>query len=192
MLEFDRALFHAINGAWTNALFDLIMPIVTNQSNWVPILIMFWLGLFFGAGGRFRRLAVLLALVVTLSDQTSSHLIKPICRRMRPCCVETEKRLLVPCSHSKSFPSSHAANSAAVAGFVWLECGTGIGLPALCLSALISYSRVYVGVHYPLDVVGGMIIGLVLASAFFFIARRFWPPRTNQVKIQPSPERVPL
>ena len=173
MLQFDLTAFHYLNGIWTNPFFDWLMPIVTTQKNWVPLLIVGWFFLLLGFSGRFRRLALMLALVVTISDVTSSRLIKPIFSRQRPCCSAIEKRLLVGCTKSKSFPSSHAVNSAAVAGFIWLETGWAIGLPLTLLSILIAYSRVYVGVHYPLDVFAGFLIGWAVALLVWNISQKF-------------------
>lgn len=173
MLQFDLTAFHYLNGIWTNPFFDWLMPVVTTQKNWVPLLVVGWFFLLLGFSGRFRKLALMLALVVTLSDQISSHLIKPIWGRQRPCCSAIEKRLLVGCTKSKSFPSSHAANSAAVAGFIWLETGWAIGLPLTLLSILIAYSRVYVGVHYPLDVFAGFLLGWAVALFVWYISRKF-------------------
>lgn len=178
MLTFDLTAFHYLNGVWTNPFFDFIMPVITTQSNWVPLLIFLWFCLLLGFSGKFRRLALVMAVVVTLADQTSSHLIKPLWGRQRPCCATIEKRLLVDCSHSKSFPSSHAANSAAVASLIWLEYGFYVGFPAACLSLIISYSRVYVGVHYPFDVLFGMILGAFISYLVVLFSRRFFPIRS--------------
>lgn len=188
LISLDVAAFHYLNGVWTNPLFDFIMPIITTQSNWVPLLVILWFLLLFGFRGRFRRLALGMAIVVTLADQASSHLMKPLWGRQRPCCVAMEKRLLVPCSRSKSFPSSHAANSAAVATLVWLEYGVYAGLPLACLSLAISYSRVYVGVHYPLDVLCGMILGVCISYLVVLLSRRCFPIRT--IRETHAPEGV--
>lgn len=186
MLTFDLTAFHYLNVVWTNPFFDFIMPVITTQSNWVPLLILIWFCLLLGFSGEFRRLALVMAVVVTLADQTSSHLIKPLWGRQRPCCATIEKRLLVPCSHSKSFPSSHAANSAAVASLIWLEYGFYVGFPAACLSLIISYSRVYVGVHYPFDVLFGMILGAFISYLVVLFSRRFFPIRNGHEKHAPQ------
>lgn len=175
MLTIDLTAFHFLNMVWTNPVFDFIMPVITTKSNWIPLLVLIWFCLLLGFGGNFRRFAILLAVVVALVNLTSSHLIKPLCGRQRPCCAPMEKRLLVPCSHSKSFPSSHAAISAAVASLFWLEYGLYAGLPVACLSLIISYSRVYVGVHYPFDVIVGMILGALISYLVVLFSRRFFP-----------------
>lgn len=181
MLQFDLTAFHYLNGVWTNPFFDWLMPVVTTQKNWVPLLVVGWFFLLLGFSGKFRRLALMIALVVILSDQISSHLIKPMYGRQRPCCSTTiEKRLLVGCTKSKSFPSSHATNSASVAGFVWLEAGWAIGLPLTLMSIIIAYSRVYVGVHYPLDVFAGFLLGWAVALLVWYISRKFPGRETNE------------
>ncbi len=174
MGELDRALFALLNRGWTHPWLDETMPLLTNSRLWLPLLATVALWLWFGAGGRWRPLVLCLGVAVGLADLTSARLIKRWVGRSRPCCVEPEVRLLVGCSKSRSYPSCHAANAGAVAGVVLGEAGWAAGLPVLLLALAVSYSRVYVGVHYPLDVVGGFCLGLALARLVILARRRWW------------------
>jgi undecaprenyl-diphosphatase len=116
---------------------------------------------------NFKRRSVLLILFVILnvfvSDQVSSHIIKPIIKRARPCNDTTVTvRQLVNCSSGYSFPSSHASNHFAFAIFLLISMKTRRSLIWLLLigwAFSISYSQIYVGVHYPSDIAGGIILG---------------------------------
>lgn len=176
MGDLDRALFALLNRGWTHPWLDETMPLLTNSRLWVPMLAVVALWLWFGAEGRWRPLVLCLGVAVGLADLTSARLLKRWVGRSRPCCVEPQVRLLVGCSKSRSYPSSHAANAGAVAGVVLGETGWAAGLPVLLLALAVSYSRVYVGVHYPLDVVGGFCLGLALARLVILARRRWWGP----------------
>ncbi len=143
------------------------------------------------ARDRKRGLVAVLgaALTITLSDQLSSHVIKPWIGRARPCHALPldEVVLLVDQTGSFSFPSSHATNGFAGALYFsyWLRRLTW---PLFVLAALIGFSRIAVGVHYPLDVAAGTVLGLACAASVLAVMRRLgWgrdPARTG-----PGPPR---
>lgn len=187
MGDLDTTLFLFFNQTLTCGLLDLAMPFITDLSNWLWLLGPLYFWLIVGAQGRHRRLAVLIALGILGADRGSSGLIKPIVGRPRPCCAVPEARKLIGCKSSKSFPSSHAANTAAVAGIVWLIQGARIGLPLAAISVVVSWSRVYVGVHYPGDVCAGMLLGWLVAWIICTAARRWWKP---PAVAPPGPEVV--
>ena len=109
-------------------------------------------------GGKARILLLLLIPTILISDQLSSHVIKPLFGRLRPCIALDDVHLLLRRKKSFSFPSSHATNMAAVAViFTWHYRRYWWGFAAFAL--LIGFSRIYVGVHYPLDVLVGYIVG---------------------------------
>ena len=174
---FDTHLFVLLNYRWHCGLLDVVMPFVTNANNWrLPILVaLFALAVFGGARGRWAALLALLA--VALGDQLSSHWLKPLIGRARPCHVVEPLRLLVSCSGSFSFPSSHATNIAAgmtIFALFYRRLAAFFAFVAF----LIGYSRVYVGVHYPLDVLGGWLLGFLTAVLLYQIwlctHRRCW------------------
>jgi len=161
LLHLDTLLFNLFNQTLTNSVLDWLMPRLTNLDNWKLPILLIWIALMVWGGRKGRAAALLIILTITLSDQVSSFVIKPLVHRIRPCHVVETVRLLVGCSGSFSFPSSHATNSMAAAGlfggfyrkYRWYF---------YVLAGLIAYSRVYVGVHYPLDVIAGAILGFLI------------------------------
>ncbi len=170
VVNLDTELFRFFNGALANPLFDSVMPIITNDwvlravllSIVIPLLIF---------GKRQGRIAALLCVVaVAFSDQVSSHLIKPIVARVRPCHVVPDVHLLVACSKGLSFPSSHAANSFAAATVMSLSYRRRVWI-FIMIAAIISYSRIAVGVHYPLDALAGATVGAICAVGTYSVGR---------------------
>lgn len=170
--QIDHWLFLLLNGRLTSPLLDKVMPFVTTQEHWYPLLLIVFVALLIWGGRRGRIAAVLLIVAVALADQISCSLLKPIVGRIRPCNAlpSDQVRLLVGCSKAFSFPSAHAANSFAMASVVsW-------GMPklsffAFLLAIAVAYSRVYVGVHYPLDVLGGAVLGLLIGGLLTALGR---------------------
>jgi undecaprenyl-diphosphatase len=80
----------------------------------------------------------------------------------------------VGCTNSPSFPSNHAVNASVLATLATLYMPR-LCLPAVALAILVGYSRVYVGVHYPLDVLGGSVLGVVVALGLSGIMNALWP-----------------
>ncbi len=183
--SFDQSLFQLVNQQWTNAIFDAVLPVFRDKMTWVPLyaLLLFLLPYRYGKSGVY--LIVLVAIAVGLSDLISSSLVKPYIERLRPCKnpqLLDEVRLLVNCGSGKSFTSSHAANhfSLAAALCIPLRKFRSFLLPvALIWAAMISYAQVYVGVHYPLDVVAGALLGLCLGAIFGLIAEDRLPVLTR-------------
>jgi undecaprenyl-diphosphatase len=114
-------------------------------------------------GGRKGRVVGLLLIpILTMSDQMSSSVLKPLFGRIRPCHALEQVRLLVGCGGRLSFPSSHATNMSAVAllfayfyrkGVIWF----------MSIAFFVGFSRIYVGVHYPGDVLFGFLVGSILS-----------------------------
>ena len=181
----DVAVFRAVNSGMRNPFFDLAMPFITDFDNWRVLLLLVWLAMLVFGGRRGRWAAVLLVLAVAASDQVCASVIKPLVGRLRPCEVlgqvhfwnDTHGWITTPAvvtgsfKSSFSFPSNHASNITAamlLLGLVYRKA-----LPWLLLVALtVSFSRVYTGVHWPLDVVAGMAVGAVLAWLAWLAFRR--------------------
>ncbi len=158
LATYDGIWFHFINGNLQNRVFDLIMPWITDLGSWgaVWLFVMFFLAL--SGRGEYRKMAFLGTVALVLSWLLSDEVLKFLFARPRPFIHFTDVRLLVAGPHQYSFPSGHTATAFAAATVLWRK-NIKIGVAALALALLIGFSRVYVGVHYPLDVLGGIILG---------------------------------
>jgi undecaprenyl-diphosphatase len=170
-VAFDEWLFRILNEKAANPVFDAVMPVITERAYFIGPLIVLWLLLFWRAGKRGRIVAFLTLLVITAGDQLSAHVLKPIFGRERPPYALESVRLIVDTTRSFSFPSAHATNSFAVASFV-SSFYPVTRVPLYVLAVLIAYSRVYVGVHYPFDILGGAVLGLAIGLSCAALARR--------------------
>lgn len=170
MSGLDLFLFRGINRDLSNALFDLLMPVITDPERFVIPFAMVGIGLVLW-GGRKGRLVVVMALLLLLASNTASELLKLWIQRPRPCHTLEAVRVLVGCSRSSpSFPSSHAVNVTAQA-LLFASSYRPLAVPLFLAAATVGYSRIYVGVHYPADVAGGIIVGLICAAVFIRLGR---------------------
>ncbi|MBS1913610.1 MAG: phosphatase PAP2 family protein [Bacteroidetes bacterium] len=172
LFAIDSTLFRLVNREGANPVFDAVMPFVTEPSN--PFLYVPLIALALFAVWRWRGRAawciLLIAVTVTITDRLNSSVIKEMVARERPCRYMNDVRELRPCGAGKSFPSSHAVNITAAALIVaWFFRRSAPY--AFGIAALISYSRVYVGVHYPADVIAGALIGMATAALVIFLWR---------------------
>ncbi len=155
-----------------NSVFDVVMPFITYKTTWFPVWAVLIVGLLW-KGGRKGRWVVLIALLTVLTaDQVVNQLLKPLFGRVRPCIAVEGAHLLIGKKHSFSMPSSHAANFFAVAT-VFSHYYARYKALYWFLAALVAYSRVAVGVHYPFDVVAGAAAG-VLFGLFWIYIFKYW------------------
>ena len=169
LLTKDQALFSLINGKWTNIVFDKLMPWLRTSNNWVPFYAALLIFLFIKWGTRAWKWIIIVALNVTITDQISSSFFKPFFHRLRPCAdpaIMIKSRLLLDhCSGGYSFTSSHAANHFGLAMLVFMTLQPLFKKYTYLFfvwAAIIGYAQIYVGVHYPLDVLVGSCIGLLV------------------------------
>lgn len=165
--QLDTALFLFLNGLHAPWL-DPIMVLFTERNTWIPFYILLIIGLGWRFGWRAVGLVFTLALAVAIGDQVCSSLLKPLTLRLRPCHEAALQPLIhpvLPCGGLFSFASSHAATTFALAMSLWLLVGWRYkGVSWLFIwAAAVSYSRIYVGAHYPLDVLAGAGTGIMAA-----------------------------
>ncbi|MGQ9819606.1 MAG: phosphatase PAP2 family protein [Candidatus Kapaibacteriales bacterium] len=172
LYSLDLALFYFFNHSISHPILDKIFVIITTQECWyiTYALLLFFMLTKFGAKGRYFVLLIILG--IFLSDQISSHLIKEWVNRIRPCHSLEDVRLLVPCGSGKSFPSSHAINNFSLAIFLSYFFKK-YKIHFFILASLVALSRVYVGVHYPSDIIAGTIIGYLFGNLVIIIYKRF-------------------
>lgn len=178
----DLALMQLINRRWQHPLLDSILPWLREAVLWVPLYVFLVAWAATRLGHRALRWTLCFLLTVALSDQLSSGLLKPWIARPRPCRDPEVLPYIVlrleNCSGAFSFTSSHAANHFAIAMFVYitLHSITNRRWPVWLFgwAAAISYAQVYVGVHYPFDILGGTLVGLLAGRITGWLYLR-WP-----------------
>lgn len=172
--RWDTALFLWLNGQHARWL-DPVMFYLSDRNFWLPFYALFIGWLFWRLRRQAWGLLLAIALTVALGDQLTSSLLKPLTHRLRPChepAINQWVHVVYECGGRFGFASSHASNSFGFAMLMWLLLGRRF--PALAglfaWAAVVSYSRIYVGAHYPLDILAGTGIGTLSAMmiAFFY------------------------
>ena len=159
--SWDQELFRAIHHGWRHPALDPLMRALTDPGPWKYPLFALAAVFFLRRGRRGAIALITLALTLAASDQLSSKVLKPIFQRPRPSAALADTRPLFGIRGTYSFPSTHAANffaAAPVVGAVFPPAS----IAALGLAVAVSLSRIYVGDHYPSDVIAGAILGILV------------------------------
>jgi len=170
--KIDEALFYFVNVNLANPLTDKLMPFITERDNWFIFYALIWLYLIFKGGKRGRVAAILIIPLILLTDQFSNNVIKPYFQRIRPCHALSNVHLLVGCTDAYAFPSIHAVNNFAAAT-LFSHFYPRIKYFLFTGAFVVSISRIFVGVHYPFDVIGGALIGIMFALFIIYFWKLF-------------------
>jgi len=171
LIYWDHIAWYYLNTQWHNALLDNVMPFLRNPWFWAPLY--FFLAVFmplkFGRKGLVWCVLFIISFII--SDQLSATFLKPYFHRLRPChnpYLAGIIHQLVSCGGQYGFPSSHAANHFSIGIFTAVTLGSKAKWiwPAAIIWALaVAYAQVYVGVHYPLDITCGGLLGALTGTA---------------------------
>ena len=184
LVEGDSSILLAVNGMHSS-YFDTFMWLCSRKFEWIP----FYLSILYVLFRNFNWRVVLYSLVamgviLLLTDAVSSHFIRPVVARLRPSNLENpiSEMIHIVDNHRGGrygFPSSHASNSWGFVFFVGLLLRRRVLTTFLaCWALLLCYSRLYLGVHYPGDLLAGMLLGAVVASLVYYV---FW----RMTKVEP-------
>jgi undecaprenyl-diphosphatase len=196
----DTNLFLLING-FHNPFFDGVMFAISEKITWIPL----YLSVLYIVIKRWNRdsvwVIIALILCIVIADQVSSGLIKHLVERPRPSHVESLSGLIHLVNDYRGgnygFVSSHAANSFGFALLSSLLFRRNKYTIAIFIWALLnSYSRIYLGVHYPFDILGGAIVGVLAAIICFQTLKRMRPslfyPHNNYSTIDNPKTIIPV
>jgi undecaprenyl-diphosphatase len=166
IINIDKTLFKLINQHFVNDFLDAIMPFIREKLIWIPLYLFLLVYIIINFPKKSLPWIIGIALTPTFTDLISSRLIKPYYDRIRPCndptLFDTIRILVNHCGQNGSFTSSHAANHFGIAMFIWITMKNVWGNYVSVFfvwAGLISYAQVYVGVHFPMDVLGGALLG---------------------------------
>jgi len=165
LVTWDQEAFLAINQGLSNVFFDWLVPVLRNPYTWAPLYL--FIIVFCIRNYRNKGILIVLFILITfgIADALSSSVIKKSVKRIRPCNdieFKEEVAVRVRCGSGYSFTSSHATNHFAISTvliMVFYRRWKPILWLALLWATLVSIAQVYVGVHYPLDIIGGALLG---------------------------------
>lgn len=162
LLNIDGGLLLLIQEYVRNPILDNIMIFITTLGNggmiWIAATIILLIP------KKTRKVGIMSGVALLGSLIINNNIIKNIVQRPRPFVTFTDLQIIIPIPSEFSFPSGHTASSFAAAGVFYSNLPKKFGVPAVILAGLIGLSRLYVGVHYPTDVIAGIIMGILLSS----------------------------
>ena len=161
--SFDMNLMIWIHQNLSNTIFDKIMPFITNKNNWIVPIASLIIILCFFSGKKGKVTLLILIISLSLTDAICAQILKPFFERLRPSHLHLEQlNLLVSKGGKWSMPSNHAANMfslAVILSHFYSKCRGFL----FFFAVTISFSRVYVGVHFPGDTLLGALIGYAIS-----------------------------
>lgn len=164
--DWDRSLFLTLNGDLANPFFDAVLPFFRDSVFWAPLYLFIMAFVFFNFGKKGAWWAVAFLSTVAIADLIGTYGFKETVQRIRPCnepmLREQVRLVLQRCPGGYSFLSNHAANHFGLATFMVLTFRPFLKrwiYVAFIWALLICFAQVYVGVHYPLDILAGALLG---------------------------------
>ncbi|MBK7142805.1 MAG: phosphatase PAP2 family protein [bacterium] len=176
LAQIDRAIFLFLNVQAANPVTDLCMPVITSDTLLriayaITVILVLWKG-----DRRLRWTVLVSAVTLLLTDQLAANFLKNYFDRPRPCHTLPDINLLVNCGAGFSMPSAHAANAFGQA-IVWGMRAKHLLWYLLGIAFVIAISRVFVGVHYPGDVLVGGGVGVLIGLLTHTLGSRWISPK---------------
>lgn len=177
-VQMDFSMWYKLHAEWRSPLLDTVMPFLRNQFFWVPLYLFLAVYMLSNYNRKGLFWCVLFILCFAFGDFISAHMIKPFFHRLRPCNdprLATALHLIVERSYGYSFPSSHATNHFAMGTFMAATLGRTskwVVFAALLWALVVAYAQVYVGVHFPMDVICGGLLGTVIGLLLAVVYRK--------------------
>ena len=173
-MRFEFGILDYIQSHLRNDVLDCIMPLITKLGDggivWICLSLLLILC------RKTRKTGIAMAVSLVLEALCCNIILKPFVARIRPCDVNTAVQLLVPRPSDYSFPSGHTGASFAAASALFFS-KSRLWIPSLLLAILIGFTRLYLYVHYPSDVLAGALVGIMLGwlgNALVKTVERHW------------------
>jgi undecaprenyl-diphosphatase len=167
----DNTVIFFVQNYFHNPALDNLMVFLSTIGNtgavWLLLAALF---LFFP---RYRKYGVMILLALLFTSLTGEILLKHLVQRVRPCNADLLMPMLISRPNSFSFPSGHTSSSFAAALVIW-TANKRFGIFAAVLALLIAFSRLYLFVHYPSDILAGLLLGLLCGALSIRIIDRFY------------------
>jgi undecaprenyl-diphosphatase len=177
LLSFDFTILNFIYDHFRSGILDILMPIITTLGSggmiWIALAIVLLIS------RRYRNAGIAIVIALVLDVIVCNVILKPLVARIRPFDLNTAVQLLIARPTDYSFPSGHTAASFAATSALYF-CQQRFWKPALVLAILISFSRLYLYVHYPSDVLAGAVLGIIIGYLGVRVAafcEKFWKQR---------------
>lgn len=176
VLSFELTILDWIQTNLRNPIMDLLVPAITTLGNsgliWIilaGILILM---------PKYRKVGAAVMAGLVLEVVCCNLVLKPLVARIRPCDVNTAVQLLIPRPDDFSFPSGHTGASFAAVSVLYTSRNK-LWIPSLILAVLIAFSRLYLYVHYPSDILAGVVIGIIAGGISTKLVDIVWRKRNT-------------
>jgi len=193
LIQVDTKIFLFLNGLNSES-FDVIMWWVSGKTTWWPFYLLLLGFLGWKKGWQLALMVLFIVLVITLADQSSVQLFKNVFQRLRPCHEPSLEGMVHivnnKCGGKYGFVSSHAANTFGLAAllFLWVK-NKWFTILMIVWASLVGYSRIYLGVHYPGDVLFGSLLGVGCGWLSFYLFSLLIPRLPSNWWVVQVPER---
>jgi undecaprenyl-diphosphatase len=173
LTQIDTQIFIFLN-SFNSPFWDKVMWWISGTKSWIPMYLIIVAYIIYKFKWKAIITIVFIALVVTLADQISVKAFKEVFQRLRPCHNPNLQDIVHivrnKCGGKYGFVSSHAANTFATAFFLSkLFKNRNFSIFIFIWASVVSYSRIYLGVHYPFDVLGGAILGSIIGYLVYVL-----------------------
>jgi undecaprenyl-diphosphatase len=173
LFSLDKALLELFSQGIKNGFFDVLMPFISSINNQGDVWIALAIILMINKNIKIRRLGITILIALALGAILGDQILKNLIARPRPIGEEFDFNFIIKLPKSYSFPSGHTASSFAVFG-VFLFSKARYKYWVLLLASLIAFSRMYLHVHYPSDIIGGIVLGILCGWAAVRIGKAFF------------------